>query len=184
MHNLSVITKMILILKTSHHGPSDARHNPSQLLRLLLKEVCFISHGDQHISIGFLIPRSLILKWWQSAPASDYQITNSPTHYSCDNCQTFRVILFSVHSDEWKSFQSQHQTVLRYKRQRYNRILAESRFTTSCSIDKDKYMMKAQVHVSKSSAISDVQALPQELCGTNNHVKNMLREIVSMLSRP
>nr|GEZ49826.1 hypothetical protein [Tanacetum cinerariifolium] len=25
----------------------------------------------------------------------------------------------------------------------------------------DKYMMKAQVHVSKSSAISDIQALPQ-----------------------
>nr|GEW71640.1 reverse transcriptase domain-containing protein [Tanacetum cinerariifolium] len=30
-----------------------------------------------------------------------------------------------------------------------------------CSIIKDKYMMKAQVHVSKSSAISDIQALPQ-----------------------
>ncbi|GKB65189.1 hypothetical protein Tco_0921375 [Tanacetum coccineum] len=42
--------------------PSDARHNPSQLLRLLLKEVCFISHGDLHVSIGFLIPISLILK--------------------------------------------------------------------------------------------------------------------------
>nr|GEV09875.1 hypothetical protein [Tanacetum cinerariifolium] len=26
---------------------------------------------------------------------------------------TFRVILFSIHSDEWKSFQSQHQTALR-----------------------------------------------------------------------
>nr|GEU35241.1 hypothetical protein [Tanacetum cinerariifolium] len=31
----------------------------------------------------------------------------------------------------------------------------------TCSIIKDKYMMKAQVHVSKPSAISDVQALPQ-----------------------
>ncbi|GJW09906.1 hypothetical protein Tco_1575733 [Tanacetum coccineum] len=76
MHNLSAITKMILILKTSHHGPTDARYNPSQLLRLLLKEVCFISHGDQHVSIGILIPRSLILKRLQSAPAFDYQITN------------------------------------------------------------------------------------------------------------
>nr|GEY58529.1 copia protein [Tanacetum cinerariifolium] len=28
--------------------------------------------------------------------------------------QTFRVILFSIHSDEWKSFQSQHQTALRF----------------------------------------------------------------------
>nr|GEW68425.1 retrovirus-related Pol polyprotein from transposon TNT 1-94 [Tanacetum cinerariifolium] len=32
----------------------------------------------------------------------------------------------------------------------------------SCSIIKDKFMMKAQVYVSKSSAISDVQALPQK----------------------
>ncbi|GKD32767.1 hypothetical protein Tco_1248276, partial [Tanacetum coccineum] len=64
---------MILVLKTSHHGPSEAMHNPSQLLRLLSKEVCFISHGDQHATIGFLIPRSLILK---------------------------RVILFSIHSDD------------------------------------------------------------------------------------
>nr|GEV81220.1 hypothetical protein [Tanacetum cinerariifolium] len=40
------------------------------------------------------------------------------------------------------------------KRWRYNRIPAESKFKTSCSIIKDKYMMKAQVHVSKSSAIS------------------------------
>nr|GEY50338.1 copia protein [Tanacetum cinerariifolium] len=47
---------------TSHDGPSDARHNPSKLLRLLLKEDYFISHGDQHASIDFLIPRSLILK--------------------------------------------------------------------------------------------------------------------------
>nr|GEY14465.1 retrovirus-related Pol polyprotein from transposon TNT 1-94 [Tanacetum cinerariifolium] len=75
---------------------------------------------------------------------------------------TFRVILVSIHSDEWKSFQSQHQTALRIRRWRYNLIQAESKFKTSCSIVKDKYMMKAQVHVSKSSAISDIQALPQK----------------------
>ncbi|GJQ96396.1 hypothetical protein Tco_0007535 [Tanacetum coccineum] len=46
---------MILILKTSHYGPSDAMHNLSQLPRLLSKEVCFISHGDQHASIDFLL---------------------------------------------------------------------------------------------------------------------------------
>ncbi|GKE32701.1 hypothetical protein Tco_1452023 [Tanacetum coccineum] len=56
---------MILVLKTRHHGPSDVMHNPSQLLRLLLEEICFISHEDQHTSISFLIPRSLILKRWQ-----------------------------------------------------------------------------------------------------------------------
>nr|GEW12560.1 hypothetical protein [Tanacetum cinerariifolium] len=48
------------------------------------------------------------------------------------------------------------------RRQRYNLIPVESRFMTSCSIDKDEYMMKAQVHVSKSSVISDIQALPQK----------------------
>nr|GEY34632.1 ribonuclease H-like domain-containing protein [Tanacetum cinerariifolium] len=41
-----------------------------------IASVCFTSHGDQHISIGFLIPRSLILKRWQSTPASEYQISN------------------------------------------------------------------------------------------------------------
>ncbi|GJQ89919.1 hypothetical protein Tco_0001058 [Tanacetum coccineum] len=34
---------MILVLKTSHHEPSDAKHNPSQLLRLLSKESSAIS---------------------------------------------------------------------------------------------------------------------------------------------
>ncbi|GKA88178.1 hypothetical protein Tco_0809942 [Tanacetum coccineum] len=28
MHNVSVITKMIMILKTCQHGSSDAMHNP------------------------------------------------------------------------------------------------------------------------------------------------------------
>ncbi|GJX06701.1 hypothetical protein Tco_0194633 [Tanacetum coccineum] len=31
----------------------------------------------------------------------------------CDFTRTFRVILFSIHSDDWKSFQSQPQTTLR-----------------------------------------------------------------------
>nr|GEX15427.1 hypothetical protein [Tanacetum cinerariifolium] len=41
----------------------------------------------------------------------------------------------------------------RIRRRRYNLTPAESRFKTPCSIIKDKYMMKAQVHVSKSSAV-------------------------------
>nr|GEW25999.1 hypothetical protein [Tanacetum cinerariifolium] len=69
--------------------------------------------------------------------------------------------LFSIYSDEWKSFESQHQTALRIRRWRYNLIPAESKFKNPCSIIKDEYMMKAQVHVSKSSAISDVKALSQ-----------------------
>nr|GEV78072.1 hypothetical protein [Tanacetum cinerariifolium] len=80
------------------------------------------------------------------------------------DCMTLSttVILFSIHSDEWKSFQSQHQTALRIRRWSYNLIPAQSRFKTPCLIIKDKYMMKAQVHVSKSSTISDVQALPHK----------------------
>nr|GEU33579.1 hypothetical protein [Tanacetum cinerariifolium] len=74
------------------------------------------------------------------------------------------------------------------RRQRYNLIPAESKFKTPCLIVKDKYMMKAQVRVSKSSAISDIQALPQK--GTlstrlpNNTIMSnkMLREIVNELS--
>ncbi|GKB78841.1 hypothetical protein Tco_0945736 [Tanacetum coccineum] len=42
-------------------------------------------------------------------------VNKSPTHYPCDIARTFRVILFSIHHDEWKSFQSQHQTALRWK---------------------------------------------------------------------
>ncbi|GJS49677.1 retrovirus-related pol polyprotein from transposon TNT 1-94 [Tanacetum coccineum] len=45
---------------------------------------------------------------------SSQAVNKSPTHYPFDSARTFRVILFSIHSDEWKSFQSQHQTALRY----------------------------------------------------------------------
>ncbi|GKA57124.1 hypothetical protein Tco_0756312 [Tanacetum coccineum] len=40
-------------------------------------------------------------------------VDKSPTHYPCDSARTFRVILFSIHNDEWKSFQCHHQTALR-----------------------------------------------------------------------
>nr|GEW05181.1 retrovirus-related Pol polyprotein from transposon TNT 1-94 [Tanacetum cinerariifolium] len=73
-----------------------------------------------------------------------------------------RVILFSIHSDEWKSFQSQHQTALRIRRRSYNLIPAKSKFKNLVLDHQDKYMMKAQVHVLKSSAISDKQTLPRK----------------------
>nr|GEZ34601.1 zinc finger, CCHC-type [Tanacetum cinerariifolium] len=49
----------------------------------------------------------------------------------------------------------------RIRRRRYNLISAESKFKNLMLDHQDKDMMKAQVHVSKSSAISDEQALPQ-----------------------
>nr|GEV12995.1 hypothetical protein [Tanacetum cinerariifolium] len=48
----------------------------------------------------------------------------------------------------------------RIRRWHYNLTLAESKFKTPMLEHQDKYMMKAQVHVSKSSVISDVQPLP------------------------
>nr|GEX02935.1 retrovirus-related Pol polyprotein from transposon TNT 1-94 [Tanacetum cinerariifolium] len=60
------------------------------------------------------------------------------------NCYFLRSYKAVEVSDEWKSFQSQHQTALRFSRWRYNLIPAESRFKTPCSIIKDKYTMKAQ----------------------------------------
>ncbi|GJZ15303.1 hypothetical protein Tco_0550980 [Tanacetum coccineum] len=44
---------------------------------------------------------------------SSQTVNKSPTHYLCDSARTFRVILFSIHNDEWKSFQCHHQTALR-----------------------------------------------------------------------
>ncbi|GJR13508.1 retrovirus-related pol polyprotein from transposon TNT 1-94 [Tanacetum coccineum] len=48
-------------------------------------------------------------------PITEYQLADLFTKALSED--RFRVILFSIHSDEWKSFQSQHQTALRYKRQ-------------------------------------------------------------------
>nr|GEY71770.1 hypothetical protein [Tanacetum cinerariifolium] len=39
--------------------------------------------------------------------------SNNNNNYSSSNNRTFRVMLFNIHSDEWKSFQSQPQTSLR-----------------------------------------------------------------------
>nr|GFA42290.1 hypothetical protein [Tanacetum cinerariifolium] len=70
------------------------------------------------------------------------------------------------------------------RRWRYNLIPAESKFKTPMLDHQDKYMMKAQVHVSKSSAISDVQPLPRKkyflLSSGKAYVEG---EIVSKLSR-
>ncbi|GJX64863.1 retrovirus-related pol polyprotein from transposon TNT 1-94 [Tanacetum coccineum] len=44
---------------------------------------------------------------------AELAVNKSPTHYPCDSARTFRVILLSIHNDEWKSFQCHHQTALR-----------------------------------------------------------------------
>ncbi|GJW27061.1 hypothetical protein Tco_0040872 [Tanacetum coccineum] len=75
-----------------HHGPSDAMHNPSQPFEFLSTETCLICHGDTHVhKLLSRVLRNIIVIF----------------------ARTFRVILFSIHNDEWKSFQCHHQTALR-----------------------------------------------------------------------
>ncbi|GKE18376.1 hypothetical protein Tco_1425953 [Tanacetum coccineum] len=80
-----------------------------------------------------------------------------------------RVMLFSIHNDEWKSFQSQHQPILRYKRWCCSLIPAESdslphaqaQTTKTYYWHQDSRIKKAQVHTkTKTSANSDIQDLP------------------------
>nr|GEW20576.1 hypothetical protein [Tanacetum cinerariifolium] len=61
------------------------------------------------------------------------------------------------------------------RRRRYNLIPAESKFKNLMLDHQDKYMMKAQVHVSKSSAILDEQALPRRKYFYYQVVKHILR---------
>ncbi|GJX84573.1 hypothetical protein Tco_0335347 [Tanacetum coccineum] len=64
MHNLSVITKLIMVLKTSHHGPSDAMHNLPSYSGFSQKK--FVSsHRVQHASIIFLTSRSRYELTWR-----------------------------------------------------------------------------------------------------------------------
>nr|GEV18057.1 hypothetical protein [Tanacetum cinerariifolium] len=59
----------------------------------------------------------------------------------------------------------------------YNLTPIDSKFKTPMLDHQDKYMMKTQVHVSKSSAISDIQALPRRkhYCQIYQVVKHKLR---------
>nr|GEW31440.1 zinc finger, CCHC-type [Tanacetum cinerariifolium] len=61
------------------------------------------------------------------------------------------------------------------RRWHYNLIPAESKFKNLMLDHQDKYMMKAQVHVSKSSVISDIQALPRRKYFYYHVVKQELR---------
>ncbi|GJX04498.1 retrotransposon protein, putative, unclassified [Tanacetum coccineum] len=96
---------------------------------------------------------------------SSQAVNKSPTHYPCDSARTFRVILFSIHSNEWKSFQCHHQTALRYKRRCCSLILAKSdslphahaQTTKTYYWHQDSRIKKAQVHTkTKTSANSDI----------------------------
>nr|GEW07864.1 retrovirus-related Pol polyprotein from transposon TNT 1-94 [Tanacetum cinerariifolium] len=97
---------------------------------------------------------------WQQASISSTQSDNAPDDKGNSICQE------KYTSDLLKKYEISDISSVKTPMVPPNNfgldLFVESRFTTSCSIDKDEYMMKAQVHVSRSSAISDVQALPQK----------------------
>ncbi|GJT37366.1 hypothetical protein Tco_0937231 [Tanacetum coccineum] len=89
-------------------------------------------------------------------------VNKSPTHYPCDSARTFRVILFSIHNDEWKSFQCHHQTALRIHKdgdgdasfQLESNSLPHAHAQTTKTFHKhqDSRIMKAQELKTKTSA--------------------------------
>nr|GEY24954.1 hypothetical protein [Tanacetum cinerariifolium] len=88
------------------------------------------------------------------------------------------VILFSIHSEEWKSSKGPHQTALRniiytvkrsswnrrIRRRRYNLIPAESKFKNLVLDHQDKFMMKAQHRYPEACVrpSTGCQKLPEE----------------------
>nr|GEX95305.1 retrovirus-related Pol polyprotein from transposon TNT 1-94 [Tanacetum cinerariifolium] len=92
--------------------------------------------------------------------------------YSKDNCELNFKFLNNLQL-EWKQYATMMRNPVkevllklnlpghRISRWRYNLTPAESKFKTPMLDHQDKYKMKAQVHVLKSSAIFDEQPLPQ-----------------------
>ena len=77
-HMLLVVTKVMPVLKTRRHGPSDALHHPSQPLRYLSKDICFISHGEHYIIYRPLTPRCVDIE--KVALCSMSPTTKTKTH--------------------------------------------------------------------------------------------------------
>nr|GEV56612.1 copia protein [Tanacetum cinerariifolium] len=104
-----------------NHEFSKGTVDPTLFIRrqgkdILLGEIFGISgklNVSQMISQDTLIDFYQIVLW--ICMAIHQRLTNCcfSMSYKAVKVRTFRVILFSIHSDEWKFFQSQHQTALR-----------------------------------------------------------------------
>ncbi|GKD83032.1 hypothetical protein Tco_1349871 [Tanacetum coccineum] len=76
-------------------------------------EVGTHDHSNE-LSSSKLVPKVVPLADKTATSRQDSQaVDKSPTHYPCESARTFRVVLFSIHNAEWKSFQCHHQTALR-----------------------------------------------------------------------
>ncbi|GJR75851.1 hypothetical protein Tco_0088216 [Tanacetum coccineum] len=72
IHMILETPKLLSGIEDSHHGPSDAMHNPPQALKVSQKTIVSFLTKITLISIDFLTPSELELKMWQFAPASGY----------------------------------------------------------------------------------------------------------------
>ncbi|GKA27684.1 retrovirus-related pol polyprotein from transposon TNT 1-94 [Tanacetum coccineum] len=96
--------------------PAELEHSPttpSILVYHFIKEPVFRKRYNRIKLVRTEIPIVLTVFTNALPEESSQAVNKSPTHYPCDSARTFRVILFSIHNDEWKSFQCHHQTALR-----------------------------------------------------------------------
>ncbi|GJV92592.1 retrovirus-related pol polyprotein from transposon TNT 1-94 [Tanacetum coccineum] len=102
-------------------------------------------------------------------------VNKSPTYYLVIIARTFRVILFSIHSDEWKSFQSLHQTALRSYALSWKPCQGDSLNLPNQRIRRRPLPQRNIIYkITKQQQryileVDQVLLLP--LCGTSNHVK-------------
>nr|GEU67231.1 Gag-Pol polyprotein [Tanacetum cinerariifolium] len=137
---------------------------PDNILPLTLKWIFKNTHDEEQTVIQN--KSRLVVRGYHQEEGLDFEESFAPV----DRMEAIRIFLAYVAHKLFTVFQMDVKTAFLHgslkedviRRWRYNLIPTELRFKNPGSIIKDKYMMKAQVHVSKSSAISDVQALPQK----------------------
>nr|GEX53608.1 retrovirus-related Pol polyprotein from transposon TNT 1-94 [Tanacetum cinerariifolium] len=115
----------------------------------------FIKEHVEKARAGGIYPGTLPLDRVEVLGGSPLQ----PPSTKYQMCTSYYIIC--IHSDEWKSFQSQHQTALRIRRWRYNLIPAESKFKKPMPDHQDKFMMKAQ-HTLRGGLLASFRDLEHE----------------------
>ncbi|GJZ76818.1 retrovirus-related pol polyprotein from transposon TNT 1-94 [Tanacetum coccineum] len=102
-------------------------------------------------------------------------IDKSPTHYPCDSARTFRVILFSIHNNEWKSFQCHHQTALRIHKDRDGDALFQLK---SDSLPHAHAQTTKDIFKHQDSRIMKAQELNDKVFRTNSDIAKRTRNIL------
>ncbi|GJT33241.1 hypothetical protein Tco_0923660 [Tanacetum coccineum] len=108
---------------------------------------------------------------------SSQAVNKSPTHYPCDSARTFRVILFSIHNDEWKSFQlssANSNCGRRYK----GIVMLWVRRTENCVL-KEMLLLRRRRNCASStcrSRVACIESLMEQLAGTDTSCLTAVRD--------